>query len=191
MTTKFKFYILVSIMIIIMTSCTSGTGEKEKKESDSGVKKTENVAVGLNIGNRAPELEYNSPDGTPIKLSSLKGKIVLIDFWAAWCPPCRIENPNIVTTYHKYKNQKFRNGEGFAVYSVSLDQNREQWLDAIDKDGLEWEYHVSDLRGWQSVPAAMYQVRSIPSSWLIDGNGIIIARNLRGEELGMALESLK
>lgn len=144
--------------------------------------------TGINIGNKAPELSFPGPDGKKITLSSLKGKLVLIDFWAAWCPPCRRENPNVVNVYRKYKDKEFVNGKGFTVYSVSLDKNKNSWLGAIKADQLEWPYHVSDLRGWQSVPAAMYHVRAIPSNFLIDGDGIIIGRNLRGPNLEAALK---
>lgn len=147
--------------------------------------------TGINIGNKAPELVFNNPDGNPVKLSSLKGKMVLIDFWAAWCPPCRRENPNLVRAYDQFKNKAFKNGEGFTVYSVSLDRNKKSWVDAIKADGLKWEYHVSDLKYWNSEGAALYHVRAIPSNFLIDGDGIIVARNLRGPYLTNTLQSLE
>ena len=93
---------------------------------------------------------------------------MLIDFWASWCPPCRKENPNIVNAYKKYKNSKFKSGEGFEVYSVSLDKKKTKWINAIDKDNLSWKYHVSDLNGWNSDGANKYNIQSIPSNLLIN-----------------------
>ena len=148
------------------------------------------IPIGTNIGNKAPELKFNNPEGQPIALSSLKGKIVLVDFWASWCSPCRIENPNVVATYKKYKNAKFKNAKGFVVYSVSLDANKDAWKTAIAKDGLEWQYHVSDLGGWSSLPARIYGVSSIPTNFLLDANGVILASELSGETLGAVLEKL-
>lgn len=146
--------------------------------------------TGLAVGNTAPDLKYPDPEGKEISLSSLKGKLVLIDFWAAWCPPCRAENPNLVSTYKKYKDKTFTAGNGFTIYSVSLDRSKANWVSAIKNDNLEWPYHVSDLKYWSSEAAAIYKVESIPASFLIDANGKILAKNLRGEQLGATLESL-
>ena len=128
----------------------------------------------------------NFPDvnGNNISLSSLRGKIVLLDFWASWCGPCRKENPFVVNLYNKFKN------EGFDIYSVSLDNDKNKWINAIKQDGLVWKNHVSDLNGWQSAGAAKYMVRSIPQTFLIDKNGTIIDIGLRGEALENKLNEL-
>jgi len=148
----------------------------------------QSVKEGIEIGNKAPNISMKSPDGTTQSLSDIKGKYVLIDFWASWCGPCRRENPTVVKVYHTYKDQKFKNGNGFDVFSVSLDKTPDAWKKGIADDKLVWKWHVSDLKGWQSGIARVYSVRSIPMNFLINPEGIIIARNLRGEALEAELK---
>lgn len=135
-------------------------------------------------GNIAPELAFNDPNGKLRKLSDLRGKVVLIDFWASWCGPCRRENPNVVALYKKYHDM------GFEIFSVSLDKDANSWKSAIAKDGLIWENHVSDLKYWQSAAAKLYGVNSIPCTFLLDREGRILARGLRGDDLANALKQI-
>ena len=146
--------------------------------------------IGLNVGDKAPELKFMSPEGKEIALSELKGKVVLIDFWASWCGPCRRENPSVVKAYESYKDKKFKSGEGFTIFGVSLDRSKDAWKEAIIKDGLVWPYHVSDLKHWKSEAAKIYKVRGIPTNYLIDGDGIIIGISLRGQRLENALKTI-
>jgi peroxiredoxin len=133
------------------------------------------------VGVAAPEITLPNPDGEIVTLSSLKGSVVLVDFWAQWCKPCRMENPNVVKAFNKYKDK------GFTVYGVSLDRTKDKWVQAIEEDGLNWT-HVSDLQYFNSVAAQTYGVQSIPFSILLDREGKIIAKNLRGKALEDALE---
>ncbi|MFM7855246.1 MAG: TlpA family protein disulfide reductase [Flammeovirgaceae bacterium] len=149
------------------------------KELSSQVEKLKITA----IGQLAPEIALTNPNGEVVKLSSLRGKYVLIDFWAKWCGPCRRENPNVVKAYKRFKDK------GFEVFGVSLDRNKEDWLKAIAEDGLTWT-HVSDLKYFESQAAKDYNINAIPFSILLDKTGKIIAKNLRGAALEQKLEEV-
>ena len=127
-------------------------------------------------GQPAPDFTQNDPDGNPVTLSSLYGSVLLVDFWAAWCGPCRAENPNVVAAYEKYHDK------GFDILGVSLDRSKDDWLEAVEKDNLTWT-QVSDLKYWKNDAAALYGVSAIPSNFLLDKDGTILAKNVRGEEL--------
>jgi peroxiredoxin len=135
------------------------------------------------IGMPAPDFTNNDVNDKPISLSSFKGKYVLLDFWASWCGPCRLENPNVAKAFHKYHDK------GFDILGVSLDDTKADWLQAIKKDGLDW-IQVSDLKGWQASAASLYGVKGIPMNYLIDKSGIIVAKGLRGEDLEGKLAGL-
>lgn len=140
--------------------------------------------AGFQLGTKAPNIELENKSGDTLSLNSLLGKYVLLDFWASWCPPCRAENPTIVKLYHQYKSK------GLEVFSVSLDEDIDSWKNAIKKDKLVWDNHVSDLKGWQSSVVQLYKIEALPTTYLLDKSGKIIAKNLRGAELEQKLAEL-
>lgn len=155
-------------------------------QSSTYVKELKELAIvldGLAIGKKAPDFTANDPDGKPVRFSqNLKG-YTLVDFWASWCGPCRRENPNIVAAYKEFHDK------GFNIIGISLDKKKENWVKGIQDDHLDWT-HVSDLLFWNSAVAKLYGVRAIPANYLVDPNGVIVARNLHGEELQTTLKSL-
>lgn len=150
--------------------------------SGSIKKLIETAKIGA-VGTEALEFTQNDANGKPVALSSFRGKYVLVDFWASWCKPCRVENPNVVAAYHRFKDKNF------TVLGVSLDQNKDRWLEAVEVDGLTWT-QVSDLKYWQNEVAQLYGIESIPQNILIDPTGVIIGKNLRGDDLLNTLSSI-
>lgn len=155
----------------------------DSSQYTQSLKKRIEILRSVQIGNTAPDFTMNDSVGNPIRLSSLKGKILLVDFWASWCKPCRVENPNVVKAYQQYHKK------GFDILGCSFDTNREKWLKAIKDDKLTW-HHVSDLQGWDNAAGKLYGINSIPSNVLLDKNQKIIARNLRGDDLTKKLAEL-
>jgi peroxiredoxin len=140
-------------------------------------------SLSVGVGDQAPVLSYPGPQGKIISLDDFRGKYVLVDFWASWCAPCRAANPELVKVYHKFKNKDF------TIFGVSLDSKKASWEKAIAQDQLSWS-QVSDLKGWNSAPAATYGVEAIPANFLLNPSGKVIAKNLEAHELSARLDSI-
>ncbi len=154
------------------------------QQIEAGYNQFKNGGIPVELSTSAPDISLPNPEGKILQLSSLKGKVVLLDFWASWCGPCRRENPNVVALYTKYKDK------GFTVFSVSLDNDKEAWKRAIKSDGLVWPYHVSDLKEWSSPLVQLYKFEGIPFTVLLDKKGNIVEKNLRGKALELKLKEL-
>ena len=185
----------LNIFIIAIASCMlhigcSDVGNKAPENArtipkqPAPTKKTNRKSGPFGAGDEALDIVMADPDGNIRKLSDLRGKVVLLDFWASWCGPCRRENPAVVKAYEKY------NSQGFEVFSVSLDSNADKWKNAIEKDGLVWPNHVCDLQGWKNAASREYGISSIPHALLVGPDGIIIRTHLRGPALEEELEKL-
>jgi peroxiredoxin len=144
---------------------------------------------GLEIGNTAPDIRLPNPKGDTVKLSTLRGKVILIDFWATWCSPCVKEQPELAALYKRYKYSVFTNGKGFEIYGVSLDNKKAAWESGIKKLNINW-IQVSDLKFWTSPVAKTYNIQALPFNVVIDGKGTIIAKNLHGNALAQSIKNL-
>ena len=157
--------------------------------SSKPLAQSSNSNIGLTLGKEAPEIKLPNPKGDTIALSSLRGKIVLIDFWASWCSPCLKEQPELRSLYKIHKQSAFLNANGFEIYSVSLDSKAAEWASAIKKFKMNWT-QVSDLKFWNSAAANLYNIEEIPYNLLIDSNGIIVAKDVHGKDLNKVLLQL-
>jgi thiol-disulfide isomerase/thioredoxin len=184
-----KRLLFIAIIGFVLTACNSN---KSTNTTTAYVVPEEILTIpeGAKPGLRAPEITLPDVNGDKKSLSELHGKVVLIDFWASWCNPCRKENPFLVKTYEQYKEASFENGEGFEIFSVSLDRDEDAWKKAITDDKLTWDYMLGDMKAARTQAAVDYGIQVIPTNFLLDRNGVIIATNLRGEALEVKLESL-
>ena len=159
------------------------SGANKKSEYGKSISEFISLNKEISVGDKFADFSQENVEGKQVRLSDLKGKVVLLEFWASWCGPCRKENPTLVKTYQSFKNK------GFEIFAVSLDESRENWIQAIEKDGLSWE-NVSELNGGKNKAALIYGISGIPDNFLIDKDGTIIARNLRGEKLREKLQEI-
>ncbi|MBN4073107.1 TlpA family protein disulfide reductase [Crocinitomix catalasitica] len=149
------------------------------------------LVTGIAVGAEAPEIAMKNLKGQELKLSSLRGNIVLVDFWASWCKPCRAKHPGLIRVYNEYHDASFASADGFEIYSVSLDKSKEAWIKALVADGITWPHHVSDLKGWDSKAVKLYGITGIPANILLDENGVILGGAMSEAQLKETLTSLK
>ena len=187
---KIPGLLFLAAFFIVLQSCNNSPASKDTESVYTLPEEIKALPFGTTLGLRAPEIELPNPEGQMMKLSDLQGKLVLLDFWASWCNPCRKENPELVKVYKEFAASSFTVGQGFEIYSVSLDRNEEAWKEAIETDKLTWPNMVSDMLAAKSKATIDYGIQMIPSNFLLDQNGVIIAINLRGNALSEKLESL-
>ena len=186
------------VFVLLMTGITAisqnNNGNKPKRHVIKKIhyyyknQPKDSIKEGVIVGCIAPDIISKNPDGKELKLSDLRGKLVLIQFWSANCTHCRHYNKELIKTYAKYKDKEFENGNGFEIFSVSLDTRRTLWLNAIEEDSLVWKYHVNDYQGWSTKLKTIFNFHKTPTTFLIDEDGIIIQKNAIGPGLNRRLE---